>query len=321
MNQTNDLTVSRRHVFKALAVGSGLMAAGDAASPAAAATTHRQFGLSVRGSTDTALSIALGAGTALGRLPNIVNTYQAWSWSHPFPATFVNGAAQRGITPQITWEPWDPTAGTLQLKYRLTALSAYDRFVDAFAHSAAQTGKPVNLRFAHEMNGWWYPWAIGQNLATTPADYIQAWRRLHGRFTAAGATRVKWTWSVNNVTSAQWGTSPTDIARCYPGDDVVDVISLDAYDRNGTLSPRALLEPSLTKLAAIAPTKPIWINEIGTARGSTRAAWISECFDYLKTTKVAALVWFNIAAPGQPDWRLTATAACTNAARTALRTW
>lgn len=321
MNMSSEPTVSRRHIFKALAVGSGLMAAGDAAAPAAAAVTHRQFGLSVRGSTDTALSVALGAGTALGRLPNIVNTYQAWNWAHPFPAAFVAGAAQRGITPQITWEPWDPRAGALQLNYRLTGLNAYDGFVDAFARSAAQTGKPVNLRFAHEMNGWWYPWAIGQNLGTTPNDYVRAWRRLHGRFAAAGATRVKWTWSVSNVTSSQGGAKPTDIARCYPGDDVVDVISLDAYDRYGTLSPRALLEPSLTKLAAVAPGKPIWINEIGTARGSGRAAWITDCFTYLKTTPVRALIWFNIAAPGQPDWRLTSTSASTNASRTALRSW
>ncbi|MCZ4499224.1 MAG: beta-mannanase [Marmoricola sp.] len=299
---------SRRGVLGATAAavaGAGLLALGADKVFASDDAAGRRFGISVGAAPADAIAAATAIGAQVGRNPTIVNTYAAWQWQAPFPVGFVREAAAAGIEPQITWEPWDPRRTADQPRYRLTDLDAYDSYLDSFASTAGALALPLNLRVAHEMNGWWYPWAVGQN-GNTAADYVTAWRRIHDRTVAAGADKVSWTWSVNAVDAALPGTRPVDVTRCYPGDDVVDVISLDAFDREGTLTPEQLLAPSIEKLSALAPGKPLWVNEIGTARTTGQADWVHGCIDYLRGTRASALLWFEIAAPGQPDYRLSA---------------
>ena len=95
------------------------------------------------------------------------------------------------------------------------------------------TVDPLLLRFAHEMNADWYPWdgvrASAPGTHDGPARYVAAWRHVHAVFAAAGATNVRWVWSPNHrsIPAAAWN----DAARYYPGDDVVDWIGVDGYDR------------------------------------------------------------------------------------------
>ena len=283
---------------------------------------HRTFGLSVSAPPAEIVGEALKVGKVLGRKPGIVNSYVAWHWDAPFPDKFVRDASDAGVVPQITWEPWDPTTKTPadQPKYRHAALAGFDAYIERFAQGAAEAGLPFNMRFAHEMNGWWYPWAVGTN-DNSAADYVRSWRRMHRVFEDAGATQTSWTWSVNTVAAAQPGKQPVDIAECYPGDDFVDLVSLDVYDFDGTLSPEQVVGTSLDKLAAVAPGKPVWVNEIGTARASGRADWVAECVAFLRTTPVEALVWFDIAPPGQPDFRISTPDPTASAVRTALEKW
>ena len=50
---------------------------------------------------------------------------------------------------------------------------------------AANYEKPLYLRFAHEMNGGWFPWGVGTN-GNGPADYVAAWRHIHDIFEQKG---------------------------------------------------------------------------------------------------------------------------------------
>jgi mannan endo-1,4-beta-mannosidase len=309
------IQLSRRAVLGGAAGLGATLATGVAVPEEATAAGTHAFGMSVSGSANTALGAAQAEGQLLGRAPQIVNAYQAWQWRLPFPAQYVADAHAAGVVPQITWEPWDPRLGTSQPLYRLSALSAYDGYVDAYAAAAAASGLPVNLRFAHEMNGTWYPWAVGQN-GNTAADYVAAFRRLHARFAAAGARNVTWTWSVNVIPGMS-----VDIAGCYPGDDVVDVISIDGYDWDGTRTPAQVFSSTLAKTAQVGPGKPWWINEVGTVRTGSRGSWIGSCFSYFAQTPVQALLWFEVAVAGGTDWRLTATSSSTQAARRALTDW
>src|SRR5438477_654456 len=59
-----------------------------------------------------------------------------------------------------------------------------------------------------------------------PARYIAAWRRIHDRFVAAGATNVVWVWAPN-VTDVEGG--PETMAY-YPGDAYVDWTGVDGYN-------------------------------------------------------------------------------------------
>ena len=60
-----------------------------------------------------------------------------------------------------------------------------------FARSLARFPGTVCLRYAHEMNGYWYPWSRG------PRAYRWAWRRIVRLFRVAGARNVRFVWSVN----------------------------------------------------------------------------------------------------------------------------
>ncbi|MEO5957837.1 MAG: glycosyl hydrolase, partial [Opitutaceae bacterium] len=81
---------------------------------------------------------------------------------------------------------------------------------------------PVIWRPMHECSGGWFWW--GANGATA---FKQAWRIMFDRYTQLHG--------LNNII---WCYNPTDsttrLAEWYPGDDVVDAISLDVYPNPGT---------------------------------------------------------------------------------------
>ena len=60
-----------------------------------------------------------------------------------------------------------------------------------FARSLAGFHGTVDLRYAHEMNGTWYPWSHD------PIGYRRAWRHVVRVFRAAGAANVRFVWSPN----------------------------------------------------------------------------------------------------------------------------
>ena len=100
----------------------------------------------------------------------------------------------RGAVPLVTWEPW--TLDGRGFSLRGIADGRFDGYVRRAARSAAAWGHPILLRFAHEMNGTWYPWGRGKR-ETLPGIYKAAWRHLVGIFRSAGADNVRWVWAPN----------------------------------------------------------------------------------------------------------------------------
>jgi len=276
---------------------------------------RRLFGISISGADPAAVEIAQQVSIALDRPPQIMNFFMAWEWRVPFPTATVEAIRLAGGTPEITWEPWDPRVGAVQPTYRLDNLAAYTDYVDQFAAGCAAWGKPVNIRFAHEMNSDWYPWSVAIN-GGTPQAYIAAHRRLHARFIAAGATNVRWVWCPNVIYRGR----PDLIVDSYPGDDTVDIVALDGYNRGGK-APEELFGQSLDVLNHIAPDKPLWINEVGCIAMPEKAQWVSDVFAYLETTRVSCVVWFELDHPDRPDWTLLSTQESTDAARRSLASW
>ena len=85
-----------------------------------------------------------------------------------------------------------------QPAYRLAAIidGTYDAYIRSWATGMAALPYPVVIRFAHEMNGFWYPWCEQSN-GNRPGDYVAAWRHVHDLFADAGAHNVTWLWSPN----------------------------------------------------------------------------------------------------------------------------
>jgi hypothetical protein len=68
----------------------------------------------------------------VGLAPALVGTYR--DWTIPLINTGqLDGVISRGATPQVTWEPWDPTQGTNQPLYALSTITngSHDAYIQA----------------------------------------------------------------------------------------------------------------------------------------------------------------------------------------------
>ena len=256
----------------------------------------------------------------VGTAPAIVMWYQDWAHADTsgFAAGSLDAVVARGAMPLVTWEPWDYAAGPNQPAYALGAINAgtYDAYIRGWARDAAAWGKPFYLRFAHEMNGNWYPWSVGVN-GNTGADYVAAWRHVVAIFRQEGATNVRWVWCPNVIFD---GSAP--LATVYPGDAWVDWVALDGYNWGTSQtwsqwqSLTQVFAPSHDALAALT-AKPMMIAEVASAEaGGDKANWIKRGFltDLPKQLpRVRAVVWFN--ENKETDWRVNSSTSSLNAYR------
>ncbi len=100
----------------------------------------------------------------------------------------------------------------------------YDSYFKTLAaHLNAKTGAPqrVIVRLGWELNGKWYPWsAVGY-----AAQYKAAYRHVV-QVMRSQCNVLRFEWNLS------WGANPKfDWTTAYPGDDVVDVIGMDAYNQ------------------------------------------------------------------------------------------
>jgi beta-mannanase len=263
----------------------------------------------------------------VGQPTGIVHWYQPWgadesrgAWYQPqLDTDALWSVAERGATPMITWEAWGTVNGSDPSQARTIPTGVYDSYIDGWALGLRDFGQPVYLRLFHELNNQSYPWAYGNN-GNSAADLIAAWRYVHDRVEARGAANVEWVWAPS--TENQLVTFQT----LYPGDDYVDWLGVDGYNGGDIypewwgdwVSPMAVFELSLNKLAALDATKPIMIAETATVeQGGDKAAWITELYRELprRFPQLRAIVWFN--APwGEDDranWRVDSSAASLDA--------
>lgn len=154
---------------------------------------------------------------------------------------FANAASASGAAPIITLEPFgNPLQFSRDWKPGSTSYNA----TQAFAQAAGKWGKPLFIRWAHEMNGSWYPWAEwtdknknmqrdpGEETGFTPDDYKKSYRNVAQMFRRF-APNAALVWCPN---SGLLGGGRRDVFRpFYPGDDVVDWVAMDVYERGWTL--------------------------------------------------------------------------------------
>lgn len=236
------------------------------------------------------------------------------------PIAEMNAARARGAVPLVTWEPWAWGGGVSQPAYALDRITAgdFDARIQQWGRALAAWGSPVQLRFAHEMNGDWYPWAEGVN-GNQPGDYVLAWRHVHDVLAATGASNVSWVWSPN---VPYWGS--TDLAGLFPGSGYVDIVGLDGYNWgtsaawSGWTSPRDLFAPGIARLRALAPGRPILIAETASSEaGGSKAAWNTDLVSYLAAQPdVMGFVWFHL--QKEVDWRINSSDASAAAFKSAL---
>lgn len=253
-----------------------------------------------------------------GEAPTLVLAFS--DFSRELDVTGLEQVAARGAVPVVTWEPWKAGEGTSQPAYALRRIAAgdFDSYITRWGNGLRSFGKPVLLRFAHEMNGDWYPWSERVN-NNSAGDYVAAWQHVHDVVTAAGATNVSWVWSPNVPYSV---SIPLD--QLYPGDAYVDLVGLDGYNFGTSTSwgtwiePAELFSAGLAEARRLAPGKPIMIAETGsTELGGDKAAWIRDAIAYLAAQPdVRAFVWFDF--NKETDWRIASSTKAAEAFAAAL---
>jgi mannan endo-1,4-beta-mannosidase len=240
--------------------------------------------------------------------PRALQFSQGWAHDKFRPEAF-NAIADRGMLPIVSWEPWDYTlpgqasSSGDQPAYRLAAIvnGTYDEYIRSWATGIAKLPYPVVMRFAHEMNGFWYPWCERAN-GNHPGEYVQAWRHVYDLFAQAHAGNVTWLWSPNvTYPGAQ------SLAELYPGDEYVDWIGLSGYygtaGREAYIGFDDIFAATLTELATFTH-RPVVITETGaTNAAGQQARWITDMFSRLpRHPEVIGVIWFE--ATKEIDWRI-----------------
>ncbi len=167
----------------------------------------------------------------------------SWHWNAP--TNLLNTSDQpwwRGFYTEATrFDIAAALANTNSVEYALVL-----RDIDAIAVQLAKFSAaniPVLWRPLHEAEGAWFWWG-----AKGAEPFKQLWRLLYRRLTG-----------YHNLHNLIWVLSSTD-PNWYPGNDVVDIVGLDAYpaDRSDTLS--TLWEPLKARLNGV---KLLALTEFG----------------------------------------------------------
>lgn len=228
-----------------------------------------------------------------------------------FPSPGEHADAELGQIPLINWQPNG-------IKMADIGGGRYDEVIRTRADELKDYGRPVLLRFAHEMNGDWYSWSPqspdGRALGNTVADYIAAWRHIHRLFDELGVTNVSWVWCPNAVDFPAGNTA----MQYYPGDTFVDWIGVDAYNFGAGSHSRwqsfsSVFGPVYEQLP---PSKPVILAEFGSAEvGGSKAEWLADMVMRLKNDfdRVHAVVFFDKS--DKADFRIDSSSEALQAAR------
>lgn len=264
----------------------------------------------------------------------VIQLYTAWGdeTDQGFPSRVAGAISDLGSIPMVTWEPWlttfdnraHPRLPLREARERQglvdVADGLYDFYVDAWAADARRFGRPIFVRFAHEMNDpYRYPWGPQNN---EPQHFIAAWRHVVDRFRAAGATNVVWVWSPH--------VAYEGYEAYWPGDEYVDWVATGALNY-GTVaywsqwwSFDQIFGRHYDFLAGFG--KPVMIAEFGSlAVGGDRAAWYRDALQDFRSRypAVRALVFFHVdhdatVTRQAVDWGFEADSAVVEAVRHAL---
>jgi hypothetical protein len=324
-------TSSRTLWLTALSVGAAISLIAAAAGPlrpghaeaAAPAFALGMYDTSAPSSFSTVSSLE----TQMQVHMRIIHWYGEWGTSSTnvrnLDPTLLSATSARGSIPFITWEPWDVSLPVTQQTFPLKAIAAgqFDTYVDTWATGLRNYGQPVLLTFAQEMQGNWYPWGYGVN-GNTAADYINAYRHVHDRFTTDGATNVEWVWTADADDAGSPYPASTNF---YPGDAYADWMGVDAYNFGTTQtwsSWRSLSDAlglTYQRFTQLNSTKPLILSEWASAEaGGSKPQWLLDAATALQQSfpRVQAAVWFN---EHNTQWQLDSSTQSLTAAGQAFR--
>jgi mannan endo-1,4-beta-mannosidase len=240
---------------------------------------------------------------AVGGAPQAIAKFEAFSRDRTLDE-YAAECRRQGIRRMlVSWEPWTPVPSALGLDAQAQpqpgfrnidiARGTQDRYIVRFARSVARFRGTVWLRYAHEMNGYWYPWSRGSRA------YRWAWRRIVRLFRMAGARNVRFLWSVNANLYESQRAWLANAHRYWPGRRYVDDVGSTMIDFGGEKDyPVARFVPRLLALREEF-RKPVVLAETNTEYDG-RVAWLRDLRAALADMPwIRAVVWSQLPSRGQ----------------------
>jgi mannan endo-1,4-beta-mannosidase len=239
---------------------------------------------------------------SVGGAPQHVARFEAFSRGATVDG-FLRETERQGLRRVlVTWEPWRPVPDELgvveqfrpQPGYRNTdvAVGVQDAYIRRFAASLGTFRGRVDLRYAHEMNGTWYPWSHD------PIAYRRAWRHVV-RLVRSYAPNVRFVWSVNPslyISSHRWERS---VRVYWPGRRFVDAVGSTMINFGGPKRYTvARFAPRLRTLRRLYH-KPVLLTEVSTAKRG-RVTWLRSLARLVRRTRwIGSISWFQHHSRGQ----------------------
>ncbi len=228
-----------------------------------------------------------------------------WKWTK----TYADIAAENGSTLLVTWMANGYT--TQQI-----VNGDADAYLKAYAEGVKSYGKEIWLRPFHEANGDWYDWGIAKSGAgNTNETLIGAWKHVVTIFRDLKVENVKWVWTTNATNSGS-----ATFSGWFPGDDWVDMVSIDGYNWGDAQSWSSwqsftqVFTPAYKALSV--SSKPLFIPEFSCSEhGGNKGQWITEMFRDIpeKFPRIFALMWFSQSKSAEADWAVNTSDAALNA--------
>jgi hypothetical protein len=310
-------------VFLAVMLGFGLATLGSAGATQPPGSSVF-FGVALGGYPITPTRLA-EVEKATRLTPTVVLFYLQWPATpqeQRFPKKSLDAIWQRGAVPCLSWEPMYYRDGQeVMIDYERMVKGEYDLYLEEFAGQVKLWGKPLLIRFAHEMNLERYHWGTATKDRygpRSPEIYQSMFRYVVTYFRKLGVANVLWVFCPNAESiphpvrdQALWNQA----SNYYPGDAYVDVLGMDGYNwgttqtvkKNGWQSQwrtfPEIFEPLYRELKALSPHKPIVVCEIAsTDQGGDKSAWIKEAWATAKAWEVKGLIWFQL--KKEVDWNI-----------------
>jgi mannan endo-1,4-beta-mannosidase len=241
------------------------------------------------------------AAQAFSRLTGVYPRVVAYYVSFGSPLRSVAAFQQAGVLPLVQLDPSHTSVAAI-------AAGQYDAYLTSIAAEVRDSRKPVALSFGHEMNGTWYSWGAGH---TRPADFVAAWRRIHGIFQAAKTRNVTWVWAVDDV-------NPQTIREWWPGAAYVNWVGVDGYYWTPSERFAQIEGPTIRSLRSFTQD-PLILTEVAVYPNPQSAAQVRDLFRSAAAYHVEAFVWFN--QDRERAWSLQGDPAALAAFKAAAQNW
>ena len=197
-----------------------------------------------------------------------------FSWAGKEPLRWMlSDARKRNVIPVISWEPWRPPRGVggavqgrVQPAWSNASIAAgkHDAYIRAEARQIKAFPGTVIIRYAHEMNGDWYPWSHDAR------GYVRAWRHVVTVFRQLGVTNAKFVWSVNpnlyQTNAAFW----KQVRAYYPGASYVDWVGMTVIRFGGpryrTRTAKVFIDRVAYLHQRVGASKPVMLTEVNVTK-------------------------------------------------------